>query len=137
MLLALWRCYCYAVKFITHIPITFRSGSCEFWTDYFYSTWNVKVNDSRTGAFKVGLRIDSEIIQNFRIFEKFLRIAPLYAFWRKCSRKWSFGDLIIHATTFDHFRSLWRHFKKNKEIIKLRNLLNYSGGILKILKNRL
>ena len=38
-----------------------------------------------------------------------LRIPPLYAFWRKCGRKWSFDHFIIHGTTIDHLRSLWRH----------------------------
>ena len=41
-----------------------------------------------------------------------LRIPPLYAFWQKYGQLWSFGLSVIHGTTFDHFRSLWRHFKK-------------------------
>ena len=46
-----------------------------------------------------------------------LRIPPLYAFWQKYGQKWSFGHSVIHGTTFDHFRSLWRHFKKIPKII--------------------
>ena len=41
-----------------------------------------------------------------------LRIPPLYVFWRNYDQPWSFGHSNIDGTTFDHFRSLWRHLKK-------------------------
>ena len=51
------------------------------------------------------------------IQDPFLRIPPLYAFWRKYGQKWFFGHSVVHGTTFEHFRSLWRHLKKNRKII--------------------
>ena len=47
----------------------------------------------------------------------YLRIPPLYAFRLKCGQKWSFGYFIMHSTTNNHFRSLWRHLKKFKKIL--------------------
>ena len=53
-----------------------------------------------------------------------LRIPPLFAFWQKYGHKWSFGHSVIHGTTFDHFRSLWRHFKKFQKLLILRFLMS-------------
>ena len=41
----------------------------KFLTNCFYSTWIVKVKDSRTGALKVGLRTDFEIFEFSRNFQ--------------------------------------------------------------------
>ena len=43
LLLALWRCYCYAVKFITHLPIIFRKANIRSrWTlNNWYSLFNL------------------------------------------------------------------------------------------------
>ena len=53
-----------------------------------------------------------------------LRIPPLYAFWRKYGQNWSFGHSVIYGTTFDDFRSLWRHFKKFQKSLILRFLVS-------------
>ena len=47
---------------------------------------------------------------------RLLRIPQPYAFWRNCGQKWSLGHFVIHWTTIDHFRYLWRHFKKIEKI---------------------
>ena len=50
-------------------------------------------------------------------FLKDLRIPQPYAFWRNCGQKWSLGHFVIHGTTIDHFRYLWRHFKQFKKLL--------------------
>ena len=53
-----------------------------------------------------------------------LRIPPLYAFRWKQGQNWSFGHSVIHGTTFDDFRSLWRHLKKIPKIINFAILVS-------------